>query len=116
MQRSPRRAALALFALASAATASAAGPAQATAAFVCHASYFARCHFSVLYADGRRADFVLKRGETRIVEDASPGADRYMVGVNLPPPSDPASCSREQKLRRLSTWCKLGPVKAEAND
>jgi hypothetical protein len=94
-----------------------AGSAQASAAFVCHASYFARCYFSVLHADGRRTDFVLKRGKSQVVEDASPGADRYMVSVNMAPPSDPASCSRDQKSgHRLSSWCKLGPVKAEANN
>lgn len=109
---SPLAAALAaMVALAASAQASAA------ATFTCHASPMGRCYFSVLHASGARTDFQLPRGQSRILDDATPGVDRYMVSVNFAPPFDPATCSRVVRPgARRSWWCKLGPVKTEGND
>jgi hypothetical protein len=93
-------------------------PAQsfAAATFVCHGAMTQVCYFSVRRGGGVRTDFALRRGESRQVEDAVAGVDRYLVTINVSPPARAESCSRSPSSSKHSTWCKLSAVSDGAND
>jgi hypothetical protein len=92
-------------------------PAQsfAAATFVCHGAMTQVCYFSVRHA-AARTDFTLRRGQTRQVEDAVAGVDRYLVTINVSPPERVENCSRTPGSSKHSTWCKLSAVSGGAND
>ncbi len=93
-------------------------PAQsfAAATFVCHGAITQVCYFSVLHQSAARTDFALRRGESRQVQDAVAGVDRYLVTINVSPPERPESCSRSPSSSKHSTWCKLSAVSDGMND
>jgi hypothetical protein len=93
-------------------------PAQsfAEATFVCHGVMTQVCYFSVLHAGAARTDFALRHGESRQVQDAVAGVDRYLVTINVAPPERPESCSRTPSSGKHSTWCKLSSVSDGTND
>jgi hypothetical protein len=95
------------------------GTADAQASFACRLAATDNCHFAVLHRDGRRTDFVLRHGESQVVDDAQPEADRYMVAADFVPPTDPATCSRAPIVGSKpphSHWCKLSAVGTGRND
>jgi len=93
-------------------------PAQsfAAATFVCHGVLNQVCYFSVRHAGAAPTDFVLHHGESRQVQDAVAGVDRYLVTINVAPPERPESCSRTPSSGKHSTWCKLSAVGDGTND
>jgi len=93
-------------------------PAQsfAAATFVCHGVLNQVCYFSVRHAGAASTDFALRHGESRQVQDAVAGLDRYLVTINVAPPERPESCSRSPSSSKHSTWCKLSAVSDGAND
>ncbi len=91
-------------------------PSFAAATFVCHGVMTQVCHFSVLHAGAPRIDFALRHGESRQVQDAVAGVDRYIVTINAFPPERPESCSRSPSSGKHSTWCKLSAVGDKSND
>ena len=89
---------------------------HASARFTCHGIIAETCYFNIVSKDGTRLPFTLKSGETRIVDAAAPGVDRYMVSVNFAPPQQPEACSRRPTPEaKRSFWCKLATV-GDAND
>jgi hypothetical protein len=93
-------------------------PAQsfAAATFVCHGVMTQVCYFSVRHAGATPTDFVLRHGESRQVENAVAGVDRYLVTINTAPPERPENCSRTPSSGKHSTWCKLSAVGDGMND
>jgi len=93
-------------------------PAQsfAAATFVCHGAMTQVCFFSVLHGTAARTDFALRHGESRQVQDAVAGVDRYLVTINVSPPERAESCSRSPSSSKHSTWCKLSSVSDGTND
>jgi hypothetical protein len=89
---------------------------HASARFTCHGIATETCYFDIVAKDGTRLPFTLKSGQTRIVDTAAPGVDRYMVSVNFAPPQRPEACSRQPTPEaKRSFWCKLATVN-DAND
>jgi hypothetical protein len=93
-------------------------PAQsfAAATFVCHGAMTQVCYFSVVHPSAARTDFALRHGESRQIQDAVAGVDRYLVTINVSPPARPESCSRTPSSGKHSTWCKLSAVSDGTND
>jgi hypothetical protein len=93
-------------------------PAQsfAAATFVCHGVMTQVCYFSVRHAGAAPTDFALRHGESRQVENAIAGVDRYLVTINVAPPERTESCSRAPSSSKHSTWCKLSSVSDRLND
>ncbi len=93
-------------------------PAQsfAAATFVCRGVMTQVCYFSVLHPSAARTDFALRHGESRQVEDAVAGVDRYLVTINVSPPARPETCSRSPSSGKHSTWCKMSAVSDGTND
>jgi hypothetical protein len=88
----------------------------AAATFVCHGVMTQVCYFSILHSGAARTDFALRHGESRQVQDAVAGVDRYLVTINVSPPERAESCSRAPSNGKHSTWCKLSAVSDGAND
>jgi hypothetical protein len=88
----------------------------AAATFVCHGALTQVCYFSVRHAGAAPTDFALRHGESRQIQDAVAGVDRYLVTINVSPPERPESCSRSPSSSKHSTWCKLSAVSDGTND
>jgi len=88
----------------------------AAATFVCHGAVTQVCYFSVRHVGAAPTDFALRHGESRQIQDAVAGVDRYLVTINVSPPERPESCSRSPSSSKHSTWCKLSAVADGTND
>jgi hypothetical protein len=92
----------------------------AAATFVCHGVMTQVCYFSVVHAGAHSGAaptaFSLRPGESRQIQDAAVGVDRYLVTINVAPPERPENCSRAPSGGKHSTWCKLSAVGDGLND